>query len=295
MQYTLSKLQIAAICSSKSGLSDGALLESLLCVLLVRCGCIPFLSWRLTIIKGLDKSDLPHYEGIEAILAICIANLSHLLSVLVLFSLTFAVFPGSTTKFAFSAAALHIISPAGIFLSAPYAESSCALFSFAGCLAFAKSFPSERRATAVKHDFLLVVSGVFLGISTTLRSNGILSGLLLLEEAFMVLFSLKDDLQLARIRRLIASGVGGLSVGAGFLLPQYIAYNTFCTEQGVETLRPWCTNTVPSIYTFVQDYYWYVSCLPLDDYHLTLLGTVDCSGIGDSRICHFSCWLRQCL
>jgi GPI mannosyltransferase 2 len=188
--------------------------------------------------------------------AICIAHFAHYLSVLLLFSLTLAVFPGSTTGFAFSVAALHIISPAGIFLSAPFAESSCALFAFAGCLAFAKSFTSERRSAAAKHDFLLFGSGVLFGISTTLRSNGILNGLLLLEEAFRVLLSLKDDFRMARIRRLIASGLGGLSVAAGLLLPQYISYNEFCREQRVATLRPWCTKALPSIYTFVQDHYW---------------------------------------
>ena len=210
----------------------------------------------LIIFPGLEKVGMFHYEWAEALVAICIAHFAHLLSVLLLFSLTLAVFPGSTARFAFSAAALHIISPAGIFLSAPFAEGSCALFAFAGCLAFAKSFTPERQSAAAKHDFLLFGSGILFGISTTLRSNGILNGLLLLEEAFRILLNLKDDFRIARIRRLIASGLGGLSVAAGFLLPQYIAYNEFCREQGVITLRPWCTRSLPSIYTFVQDHYW---------------------------------------
>ncbi|TVY46281.1 GPI mannosyltransferase [Lachnellula occidentalis] len=207
---------------------------------------------------GLEKSGVAHYDGMEAVVAICIAHVAHFLSVLLLFSLTLAIFPGSTTRFAFSAAALHIISPAGIFLSAPYAESSCALFAFAGCLAFAKSFTSERLSATAKHDLLLCGSGVLFGISATMRSNGILNGLLLLEEAFRVLLSLKVDFRMARIRRLIASGLGGLSVAVGFLVPQYISYRDFCREEGVASLRPWCTKPLPSIYTFVQEHYWNV-------------------------------------
>lgn len=218
--------------------------------------CKPISIQLLICSTGLERIGVAHYDGVEAVVAICIAHFAHFLSVLLLFSLTFAVFPGSTTRFAFTAAALHIISPAGIFLSAPYAESSCALFAFAGCLAFAKSFTTERASATAKHDFLLFGSGVLFGISTTFRSNGILNGLLLLEEAFRVLLSLKDDFQMARIRRLIASGLGGLSVAFGFLLPQYISYSDFCREESVAILRPWCTKPLPSIYTFVQEHYW---------------------------------------
>ena len=210
----------------------------------------------LTCLTGLEKIGIAHYDGVEAVVAICIAHFAHFLSVLLLFNLTLAVFPGSTTRFAFTTSALYIISPAGIFLSAPYAESSCALFAFAGCLAFAKSFTSEQPSTTAKHDLLLLGSGVLFGMSVTLRSNGLLNGLLLLEEAVRVLLSLKDDFQIARVRRLIASGLGGLSVASGFLLPQYISYSDFCREEGVAILRPWCTKPLPSIYTFVQEHYW---------------------------------------
>ncbi|TVY85509.1 GPI mannosyltransferase [Lachnellula suecica] len=240
---------------------------------------------------ALEKAGISYYQGIEAVVAICIAHLAHLFSVLLLFNLTLAIFPGVTARFAFSAAALHIISPAGVFLSAPYAESSCALFAFAGCLTFAKSFPSQRQTTSAKHDFLLVASGVLFGISTTYRSNGILNGLLLLEEAFRVLFNLKDDFGIARIRRLAASGIGGLSVAAGFLLPQYIAYSDFCMETDVAILRPWCNKSLPSIYTFVQDYYWNcglfrywtLSNLPLFLLATPMLAVLTISGIWGLR------------
>lgn len=196
------------------------------------------------------------YVGLEGLVAICIAHVSHLLSVLAVFSLTRKLFFNYPVTFAFRAAAFHIISPAGIFLSSPYAESSCALLSFIGCFLFTKSIVHKGPNTA-NHDLLVLLSGICFGIATTFRSNGILNGLLLLEEAFRTLLALKHSFSLSVLRRLLATGLGGMCVGAGFVIPQYIAYSEYCGEAN-EVLRPWCQRYLPSIYTFVQDHYWYV-------------------------------------
>jgi GPI mannosyltransferase 2 len=187
--------------------------------------------------------------------AICIAHTAHLLSALTLFSLTSALFPSSTSSgFALTAALLHILSPGGLFLSAPYAESSCALLSFLGCLLFTKS-RSSSGASSTGHDLLVLAAGVVFGAACTLRSNAILNGLLLLEEALRTLYDLTRGLDLAKVRRLLAAGLGGLCVGVGFLLPQYIAYIEYCTQSDIQP-REWCGRTLPSIYTFVQEHYW---------------------------------------
>lgn len=199
---------------------------------------------------------MTNYAGLEGLVAISLAHISHLLSVLVVFNLSRAIFANHTVTFAFKAAAFHIISPAGLFLSSPYAESSCALASFTGCLLFTKSINHNGQNSAA-HDLLLLLSGICFGIATTFRSNGILNGLLLLEEAFRMLWLLKDGLRFSVTRRLLATGSGGIIVAAGFLLPQYIAYSEYCGGLE-EELRPWCQRSLPSIYTFVQDHYWYV-------------------------------------
>jgi phosphatidylinositol glycan class V len=200
---------------------------------------------------ALEKIGLPHFDGIEGLAAVFIAHLSHLLSVLVLFQLTLALFPRHSRIFAFVSASLHIISPAGLFLSAPYAESSCALLSFAGTLAFYKSFAARG---SLKH-FLILLSGLSFGIATTFRSNGILSGFLLLEQAVRLLMGLLKGLETRNILSLISTGVAGMLVGAGFVLPQYIAYTEYCRADTLA--RPWCQRTLPSVYVFVQDHYWY--------------------------------------
>lgn len=206
--------------------------------------------WGLTncYLSAVQKLGVPDYEGLEAVVAIVIAHISHLLSVIALYHLTLSVFAGGVET-AFTAATLHILSPAGLFLSAPYAESSCAFLTFAGCLLFSKSL-GQSSAT---QDFLVLASGVVLGLATAFRSNGLLNGILLLEEAFRTLFSLRRGFQLSAVRRLLATGLGGLAVAFGFLFPQYIAYSEYC---GQNTGRPWCDEKFPSVYVFVQAHYW---------------------------------------
>ncbi|KAB8299862.1 hypothetical protein EYC80_000108 [Monilinia laxa] len=203
---------------------------------------------------GLGYIGIPHYDGLEGLVGILLAHISHLLSVLVLYSLTLRLFP--LQSFALITALLYIISPAGIFLSAPYAESSCALLTFLGIFLFTKSFGSEASNRTLGHDLLILVSGVIFGVATTFRSNALLNGLLLLEEAFRNLFDLCNGFHITTIRRLMITGLGGLCVGIGFLLPQYLAYQEYCRAADAESIRIWCTNSIPSIYTFVQGYYW---------------------------------------
>jgi phosphatidylinositol glycan class V len=55
------------------------------------------------------------------------------------------------------------------------------------------------------------------------------------------------------VRRLFAAIVGGLSVAAGSIVPQYLAWDIYCNT---ELSRPWCSRLLPSIYAFVQEAYW---------------------------------------
>lgn len=58
----------------------------------------------------------------------------------------------------------------------------------------------------------------------------------------------------SRLLRIGILGAGGLIIGMGIAAPQVIAWKDYCTEGNN---RPWCSNTIPSIYLWVQDYYWY--------------------------------------
>lgn len=190
-----------------------------------------------------------HPDYLESLAGIVISHAAHLLSVIVLHNLTLKVFIGDTrAKIALLSASLHIISPSGLFLSAPCAESPFALLSLTGYYLFAVGTTSDGIESAIG----FWSAGIVFAISTTFRSNGLLNGLLFAEAALRTLFSFKDGLSFEKIQRLASIGTGGFCIGVGFLLPQIIAYEQLCADGS----RIWCQRSIPSVYIFVQDYYW---------------------------------------
>lgn len=201
-----------------------------------------------------------------------------MLSVLILYQLGLAVVHDSKKRkpnFAFIAAALHIIAPAGIFLVAPYTEAPFSLLNFLGHLLYVYSWSNaEAREYGLAHDLALITSGLCFGLSATVRGNGLLSGILpfidvvvwfgaKVERAFHVrvlnLGRLSPGLQ-AHIkaigsRRIPATIIAGLFAALGFATPQYLAFQDFCAP-GLKEKRPWCQKLPPSIYSWVQNHYW---------------------------------------
>ncbi|KAH2388181.1 hypothetical protein KXW97_007157 [Aspergillus fumigatus] len=209
--------------------------------------------------NALQKTGAVDYAFREHVAGIIIAHAAHGLSVLVLYCLGCAIFSGRKGRMlAFIAACLHIFSPAGLFLSAPYGESTYALLSFTGYFLFVQSFSPSGASTSLK-DARIPLAGILCGLATTVRSNGILNGLLFLEEAIRALYSLTGAITFAKFRRLLAVGVAGICTALGFVVPQYIAYRDFCINYpftGHDEPRIWCRRTLPSISSFVQDHYW---------------------------------------
>jgi phosphatidylinositol glycan class V len=208
---------------------------------------LTYLSLVLTSLGVQNRGHLESAAGVP------VASASHLLSALVLNSLGQIVL--GDNKLALVGALLHIFSPAGLFLSAPYAEASFALLSFSGYLLYAKSCLSHR---AVTHDAQLILSGALFGLATTFRSNGITHGVPFAWEFIQQLRTLPRR-PLPAVRRLIVLGIGGLCVAAGSIVPQVVAYLRFCDPSSVSAAaqrRPWCESRLRSIYAFVQVHYW---------------------------------------
>ncbi|KAK3503404.1 GPI mannosyltransferase 2 [Neurospora crassa] len=195
----------------------------------------------------------------EATTALLLSNASHLLASLVLYHLTlllplsgFNSSPQKRRKLALLASLLHIFSPAGLFLSAPYAESSCALFSFLGWWFYAQSWLSDQdgttavsgkisgveRGLTLKGDLRLLLAGLSFGLATLFRSNGILNGLPFAWEVLTILSGFVITTSggrgsgriplLKTLRRLIALGLGGIFVAAGSIVPQTVAWLRYC-------------------------------------------------------------------
>jgi Gpi18-like mannosyltransferase len=184
-----------------------------------------------------------------ALAGILLSTISHYLSVLILHRLTTKLFPDQQ-RFAFTTALLHIITTAGIFLSAPSAE---ALFSF---LSFAGSYVFMTASDGLAGDLQILLAGNLWFWATTVRSNGILNGVVLLwyfvtEPARF----LGEGNVLRAITRYFVLGASGVMVGAGLVLPQVVAWLEYCNVRD-GSHRPWCEKSVPSIYTWVQNHYW---------------------------------------
>ncbi|KAK0629031.1 GPI mannosyltransferase 2 [Bombardia bombarda] len=209
----------------------------------------------------------------EALTGILVAHTAHLLSALVLYRLTLLIFRGNS-KLALVTALLHIISPAGVFLSAPYAESGCALLSFTGYLLYAQSCLAESKST-LKRDGYVMLAGISFGLATVFRSNALLNGIPFAWEvlqhlprlftAITTTMNTPSDSAVSTIRRLFALGFGGAAVAAGSIVPQAVAYQRFCgggfpflstSSDAAAEPRLWCQGYMPSIYTFVQQHYW---------------------------------------
>ncbi|KAM0426662.1 hypothetical protein ACHAPT_007978 [Fusarium lateritium] len=199
-----------------------------------------------------------HLLGVDALeptIAVAVSHVSHLVAVLALYQLTVLLF--GNRRLAFLAATVHILSPAGLFLSAPYAESTFSCLSFVGNLLFAIGYKNS--PDSLKRNAAVVGAGLAYGIAATFRSNGLFGGILFAVEAVRGLLALADGFGISKCLRLVGPVIGGLLVAAGFVAPQVMAWMRYCTGEG--ELRPWCLGVLPSIYTFVQVEYWDVGFL----------------------------------
>ncbi|KAF2137013.1 glycosyltransferase family 76 protein [Aplosporella prunicola CBS 121167] len=219
-------------------------------------------SWGFARLMAKLAAALPTSEGgltAQALSGICIANVAHLLSVLVLYRLVTLMLPDpSERKTAFLTALLHVLSPAGLFLMAPYAESLFSLLSFVGmlCYCYTTTFDGT---SAVMYCLSMLASGASFGLAAVLRGNGLLNGIIFAYGLISHLASISRGEALATaFRRIICTILAGCLVGVGFILPQWIAYQRYCLE---ESGRPWCSRIPPSIYTWVQEQYWNVGFL----------------------------------
>ncbi|RJE25290.1 hypothetical protein PHISCL_02379 [Aspergillus sclerotialis] len=178
--------------------------------------------------------------------------------ILALYRLTLNVFGHQTAPqrlLAYVSAALHIISPAGAFLSAPYGESLFSFLNLSGFYIYSSALYDDRIGKGSFRNAKVLTSAVLFAAATMVRSNGILSGFLFAYDALMLAWRIMSDGPSVKVlARLGVTILGGCVVAVGMVWPQFVAYTTYCITEGVS--RPWCQWTIPSIYGWVQDHYW---------------------------------------
>ncbi|KAH0436366.1 mannosyltransferase [Colletotrichum camelliae] len=201
--------------------------------------------------------------SLEAAFGIVTSHVTHLLAVLTLYSLTLRLF--NRKPLAFLSALLHILSPAGLFLSAPYAEAPFAFLTFLGYNILASA--SAQNRGSLPWSAAQITAGAAFGLATACRSNGLLNGVPFATECIIIVHGLLTNTAspitpasvTASLAALLALGLGGVLVALGSVVPQYLAWVRYCS--GASEARAWCGRTVPGIYSFVQEHYWGVGFL----------------------------------
>lgn len=181
------------------------------------------------------------------------ANGFHLVSCISMFYLaetTFnkiSMFRLRAKSIAWASSLAYVISPAGIFLTAPYSESFCNVLVITGLwfreAALGKNpvLSSFRTLTSV---LLYLLSGLLIAISFGVRANSVLFGLFYLY-----------DLQNAWKNRLVADCA--LTIAAGgqlavaIIVSTWYPYSVFCPNRG-----EWCNSWFPSLFSYAQAKYW---------------------------------------
>ena len=259
MHYTSLRLLEGVIFLSKNGLLVGAIPEF---SLFLRNVTTIYTSYTLDLADGLDLNPFNDTVGSihgEAWAGIILSHFMHLLSVLLLYKLTKVTFRqhSMVNKIAYISGCLHIITPAGLFLSAPYTESLFSCLHFSGYYLYSLVFREKVNGNWLKRDVFLILSGCIIGVAATIRSNGVLSGLLFAYDAVIESIQLlQHPASASQFHKLVITMFGGSLVAIGFLLPQSIAYVKYCSNDGNVIPRQWCSSLVPSIYSFVQSHYW---------------------------------------
>jgi Gpi18-like mannosyltransferase len=218
--------------------------------------------WSLQSVTGIASLTGTDDTTSTVIAGVLLSHTAHWLAAVQLWFLTRRLVDGGknpNSLVPFRAAALHIISPAGAFLSAPYAESLFAFLSISGFLGYVYAVHYFNHARAFTASVLMVVAGVPFGLATIVRGNGILAGVTYLLEAIATAYALlTQDFTLSRLLRLSSVVAGGLLIAVGMMIPQSLAYMEYCLGRAPEARRSWCNGTIPSIFTWVQSHYWYV-------------------------------------
>ncbi|KAI5478149.1 Dol-P-Man:alpha-1,6-mannosyltransferase, glycosyltransferase family 76 protein [Pseudohyphozyma bogoriensis] len=178
-----------------------------------------------------------------------LAILAGTAATLALYRLTLSIFP-THPSFAFLSSLLFLLPPSPITLNAvPYTEPFFALTSFVGMEAAMRAKPRYLVAAAI------------LGVGTLFRPQGIVIGVGLFGwRLLLVETRARGPFEISRALRNLPRFLFFTAISfLPFALYQYYAYTAFCTN--ATSPRPWCSNTLPMSYSWIQAHYWNVGFL----------------------------------
>lgn len=154
---------------------------------------------------------------------------------------------------AYTSALVFCWSPANPFFLSLYTESTFAFFSFSG-IYLASYGPSDDLHRLI----VTLVSSLCFAVASSIRSNGVvMAGFIVYPALCRAYHALIAKRWTTVATSVLECSVGSLVSVTPFLVYLYTAYQRYC----VGFTRPWCEETVPNIYSFVQSFYWNVGFL----------------------------------
>ena len=145
------------------------------------------------------------------------------------------------------ASIFYVLNPSGIFMSSIYTEPLFALLTFLGM----RHMHQKRRLAAALYWML----------ATTVRANGILHAGFFVWD-LMHRSDSRKPISLKSLFTLLIRCIQNLTcafiVVSPFLALQFYAWRTMCNNKNAlsEPVRPWCLDSIPLVYPFVQKHYW---------------------------------------
>lgn len=214
--------------------------------------------WR--IIKWIPIGEGNYYK--KLMLGMLCSNICHLGTCIILYYLTFEMFKTSSLftktlrEFSLISSIIYIISPAGIFLTASYSESPCALFSMASIYLREISINRENfnhlnSKNSLKTHWIYKVtyllSGTMVSIAYGIRGNCLLLGAMFLFDLYEFGIRNRD------ITDSILSLASGGQIFVSIIALNWYTYAIFCPARG-----EWCQSWIPSLFSYAQSHYWNV-------------------------------------
>lgn len=195
--------------------------------------------WRLVRAAPVDN---------KLVASVILANCSHFGAAIILYYYTIATFAEArmfdASRLALAALAAFILSPAAMFMTAPYSEPAAALFSFAALyLREISIFPrfTEKSPRAVVY----VASGLAAAVAFGFRANCLLLGIMYVVDLW--------NWRKTGPSRVFLPLVAGLVLGLALVGSHVTTYWAVC-RSGAR--GEWCDARVPSLFAYAQAHYW---------------------------------------
>ncbi|KAG2182945.1 hypothetical protein INT44_005926 [Umbelopsis vinacea] len=167
---------------------------------------------------------------------VLVSNISFVLAAGVLYKLSNNVFHGNETL-AYLSALAFALSPASMFITSFYSESLFALLTFTGMLCVSRQ--------------QYIRASVVWGIASATRSNAVMYAGYIVYDLVVRNYIRHRSVKNAIAGLTLAMGCTML-VCLGFITFQVYGYHLYCILDD----RPWCQQTIPLMYPFVQKFYW---------------------------------------